>query len=76
MSKVIFDIFYLNINFIRRNVMLNNDFRSFYEFVIKLLLIFLYHFFLYVQRLNLKMKFYVLKKTLYEECQVITSVKR
>ena len=45
MSKVIFDIFYLNINFVRRNVMLNNDFRSFYEFVIKLLLIFLYHFF-------------------------------
>ena len=31
--------FYLNINFVGRNVMLNNDFRIFYEFIIK----FYYH---------------------------------
>ena len=34
-SNVIFDIFYLNMIFIGRNVMLNNDFRIFYEFIIK-----------------------------------------
>ena len=35
MSKVIFDIFHLNINFVGRNVMLNNDIIIFYEFIIK-----------------------------------------
>ena len=49
--------------FIGRNVMLNNDFRIFYEFIIK----FCYHivinifisFFFFVHRLNLKMKLYM-----------------
>ena len=34
-SKVIFDIFYPNIIIVGRNVMLNNNFGIFYEFIIK-----------------------------------------
>ena len=30
-SKVIFDIFYLNINFVGRNVMLNNEYVMIYN---------------------------------------------
>ena len=44
--------------------MLNNDFRIFYEFIIK---------FCYQIVINI---FYVLKKTLFKGCQVITSIKR
>ena len=34
-SNVIFNIFYPNIIIVGRNVMLNNNFRIFYEFIIK-----------------------------------------
>ena len=62
MSKVIFDIFFPNVIVVGRNVMLNNDFRIFYEFIIKffyqiVINIFISYFF--VHRLNLKMKFYI-----------------
>ena len=51
-----------NIIVVGRNVMLNNDFRIFYEFIIKfcyqiVINIFISYFF--VHRLNLKMKFYI-----------------